>query len=509
MWRRITPYARYVALFGAACLVIGLGAWLVAGLLKPWIEIVGVLGLVLLALSVIMQPQQAKSAILGRRTRYGSNAVLMSVALFVIIALLNFLGTRYHKRWDVTAEKQFSLSEQTVQILKGIQEPVKAVLFFTPNNANRQSAEDLIKEYAIQTRQLTYQIVDPEIDRVTALNYQVTRDGTIIFERGDRREVTFGAAETDLTGALLKVFSDKVRGVYFLTGHGERNPDVADGTGCSTIKQVLESENYKVGTFTFAITDTVPADAVAVVIAGPTEPLTQQEVDLLGTYVENGGHLMVLYEPGMADPLLGLLQRYGIDIQDDLVIDPTSAFYGDIATPVVQEYVYHQITKDLTGLPSLFPTVRDVRIMDTVPSDWTITQLATSSGDAWAETDYQSSDVGQDADEVQGPLTLGVAVEPSTTDTRKGRLVVIGDSDFMGDNLLSGIRGGIGNVDLFMNSVGWLAEEESLIAIRPQELADRTVVLTPPQARGIIYSSLLFAPIVVLLIGGYVWWKRR
>jgi ABC-type uncharacterized transport system involved in gliding motility auxiliary subunit len=433
----------------------------------------------------------------------------MSVALLLIIALLNYLGTRYHARWDVTAEKQFSLSAQTIQVLDSVQDPVKVLLFFTPNNASLQSAEDLIKEYSVQCRQLTYKMVDPETDRVTALNYQVTRDGTIVFERGDRREVTFGSAESDLTSTLLKVLSDKVRAVYFLTGHGERNPDVADGSGCSSIKQVLESENYKVGTFTFAITDTVPSDAVALVIAGPSEPFTQLEIDLLATYVQNGGRLMVLYEPGMADPLNGLLQRYGLDIQDDLVVDPTNAFYGDIATPLVQDYVYHQITKDLTGLPSLFPTARAVQTMDSVPAEWTITQLASTSSDAWAETNYQSSDVNNDSTEAQGPLTLAVAVEPSASDTGLGRLVVVGDTDFMGDNVLSAVRGGIGNVDFFMNSVGWLAQEESLIAIRPQELADRTVALTGAQARGIIYSSLLFAPIVVLLIGAYVWWKHR
>jgi ABC-type uncharacterized transport system involved in gliding motility auxiliary subunit len=501
MWRRMTSSARYLVLFGAAFLIVALSAWLVVGLLKPWFGIMGAAGLLLLILSAVMQPGQLKAALFGRRTRYGSNSVVMSLVLVLIVALLNYLGTRYHLRWDVTAEKQFSLSEQTIQILKGMTVPVKATLFFTPNQYNRQAAEDMAKEYALQNKLFTYKLVDPETDRVTAMNYQVARDGTIVFERGDRKEVTFGVQETDLTSTLLKVLSDTVRSVYFLTGHGERNPDVSDGTGCSQIKLVLESENYRVGTFTFAITDTTPADMSVLVVAGPTEPLTQREVDLLGAYVDQGGRLMLLYEPGTPDPTLGFTQRYGVEVKDDLIIDPTSSFYGDIASPVVQDYVYHQITKDMTGLPSFFPTARSLKTMETTPADWTISQLAATSGDSWGETDYQSSNVGKDADEEAGPLTLAVAVEPSATDTGKGRVVIVGDTDFMGDTVLSAVPGGVGNVDL--------AEEASLISIRPQELQDRSVMLTPPQARGIIYSSLLFAPIIVLLIGAYVWWKHR
>jgi hypothetical protein len=60
-----------------------------------------------------------------------------------------------------------------------------------------------------------------------------------------------------------------------------------------------------------------------------------------------------------------------------------------------------------------------------------------------------------------------------------------------------------------MNAINWLAEEDALISIRPQQLEDRSIFLTLTQSRSIIYTSLLFAPIVVLLIGTYVWWKQR
>ncbi|NLG29286.1 MAG: GldG family protein [Chloroflexi bacterium] len=508
MWRRITSSARYVGLFGALILAVALGGWLVTSQLKPWIEILATAGAVLIALSVIMQPQRVKEALFGKRTRYASNAVVVSLAVMLIVALLNYLGARYHTRFDLTEDKQFTLSEQTVQILDGLQEPVKATLFYTPSHYNRASAEDLVKEYAQQSDQFSYQIIDPDAERVTALNYQVARDGTVIFERGDRREVTFGATESDFTGTLLKVLSDATRGVYFVSGHGELHPDVTDGTGCSSIKQVLESENYVVGTLSLAVTDAIPEDAVALVVAGPQQPFSQQEVDRLSRYLDEGGRLVVLYEPGMADPLLGLLARYGLEIQDDIVVEPTNAFYGDFASPFVTEYTYHHITKDLTGMPSLFPTARALHLLDPLPAEWSVTALAMTSGDAWAETAYRDAEVRADAETV-GPIALAVAIEPSTTDTELGRLVVVGDADLIGDQLLASITGGLGNIDLFMNSIGWLSEEESLISIRPQEPTDRSVYLSGAQANSIIYTGLLFAPLAVLAIGAYVWWKHR
>ena len=135
--------------------------------------------------------------------------------------------------------------------------------------------------------------------------------------------------------------------------------------------------------------------------------------------------------------------------------------------------------------------------------------LAETSADSWAETSYREQQVKPDEGEARGPLGLAAAIEPSATGTGKGRIVVIGDATLVEDNLLSTVTGNIGNIDLFMNAIGWLAEDESLISIRPKETDQRTVVLSAPQARAVIYSSILFVPLAVLAAGAWVWWRRR
>ncbi len=466
-------------------------------------------GLAALVAIVLLRPEGVSGLARRRKARYGGNAALMSVALNAILGMANYPGARHHWPCDVTAEKQFSLSEQSIQVLEGLTEPVQVKLFFTPVNPNLQQAEDLLKEYKLHSDKITYEIIDPDAQPRMAMDYQVARDGTIVFERGSRREFAFGTQEQDLTSALLKASRDEVRGIYFTTGHQERSPDSAEANGYSLIKDVMERENYCVASYNLAVTDTWPTDMSVLVVAGPQRALSAEETARLASFVEQGGSLLVLVEPGMADPLNGFLRSYGLELPDDLVIDPAKSFFGDAGSPVVDTFTFHQITKDMNGLTTIFATARPLELVEPAPTDWMVQLLAQTSVDSWAEKAYRQQQVKRDEDEAKGPLGLVAAIEPSTTGSGRGRLVVIGDASLVEDNLLTTVGGNIGNVDLFMNAIGWLAEDESLISIRPKETEQRTVVLTAPQARGVIYSSILFVPLAVLAAGVFVWWRRR
>lgn len=509
MRERMARHAQVMAWAGLAAIVIALGGWLVVGKLELWTEIVGAVGTLLLALTVLLRPNEIKAALTGRQARYGGNALLMSAAFFAIVGLVNYLGARHHKRWDVTEQKQFSISQQSIRILESLKEPVQVKLFFTPGHYNRTQAEDMIKEYAIRSSKLNYEFIDPDLGRRLAIEYNISRDGTTIFERGDRREVTFGVQEQDLTSALLKVTRDEMKGVYFLTGHKELDPESGEDSGYGMIKQMLENENYRVAIFNLAVTDTVPADMDVLVVAGPQTPLSSDETARLRAFFEQGVSLLILVEAGYADPFEGMLADYGVDLTDDLVIDPERSFFGDIATPLVDSYEFHQITKDMGRLSSFFPTVRSVVMKDPSPEGWNAQYLVRSSESSWAEADYRERQVEPDDDEAKGPLGLAVVIEPSVQGSGTGRLVVIGDADFVQNRILSSVRGSVGNVDLFMNAVGWLAEEEELISIRPKPPEQRQVVLTEPQARAVIYSNILFVPLLVLVAGAVVWWRKR
>ena len=294
-----------------------------------------------------------------RQARYGGNALLMSVAFIAILGLGNYLGARHHWRWDVTAQKEFSLSEQSIQVLQGLTEPVQAKLFFTVANPGLQEAEDLLKEYTQHSDKITYEVIDPDTQPRLALDYQVSRDGTIIFERGARREYAFGTQEQDLTSALSRPAATRSRASTFSTGHQERSPESAEESGYSLIKGVMERENYSVGMVNMAVTDTWPTDMSVLVVAGPERALCPRGDRAPGRLSGPGRRPDDTWPSrGLRTRSTGFCAAMASTCPMSSWWTPSSRSYGDVGSPVVDRYNFHQITKDMNGLSSVFATAR-------------------------------------------------------------------------------------------------------------------------------------------------------
>ncbi|HEX7587000.1 MAG TPA: Gldg family protein, partial [Anaerolineae bacterium] len=246
MRERIQEWAAYIG-------ALGFALWIAAGILKilgrvqdtAFIALL-VAGVLLFALYIYARPSQVRAAVTSRGARYGSNALVLTIAFVGIVGVINFLGTRYSYRWDLTAGKTNSLADQTLQVLKGLKEPVKATAFFTPNaQAGQPDIANRLKLYGEQTDKFTYQFIDPDAQPQIANDYKIQFDGTVVLERGTRRENVLTADESGLTNALLKVSQDTQPSLYFTTGHGEHSPDDTGTNGYSIVKSALETDNYK------------------------------------------------------------------------------------------------------------------------------------------------------------------------------------------------------------------------------------------------------------------------
>jgi len=506
--QRLKTYAPYAAYLGLAALGGGAISFLVSKKLDLVTEVLLGVGLVFLATYVLLRPAEVRRALTGRQARYGSNALIMSLAFIGILILLNFLAGRHHLRADWTAEKEYSLSPQTVEILKELEEPVHITGFFTPADSRRSELEDLLLEYAYKSDKITYEFVDPDANPALARQKGITSYGILVFERGDKRQETYALDEQDITSAILKVSRDTQKGVYFVTGHQERDPEKFAQDGYSTVKQLLERDNYIVETVNLAtITTTVPSTATVLVLAGPQHRLAPEEETQVADFLEDGGRLLVMADPGRPVPITDTLQSWGVRFRDDLVIDPASSFFGDVGSPLVTRFRYHEITKDIGGLTTFFPVARSMEQVTPAPQGVSVTPLVETSRDSWGETDLTNRQVRYDPNaDTKGPLLLAAAI--SSTEG-EGRLVVFGDSDFASNGVLQSVQGAVGNGKLFMNSINWLAEEESLLAIGPKQSERRLMTLTQPSMRMILYSTAGLLPLTVLVIGGIVWWKRR
>jgi ABC-type uncharacterized transport system involved in gliding motility auxiliary subunit len=513
-WRRFAPLGLYLALAAA------LAAGVIYILQRQWNLYLQIsLGLIVvgLALFAILDPERIRLALTGRQARYGSNALVMTLAFLGILVVVNYLVYHNSKRWDLTEDKQNTLAPETVSTLEELPEPVEAQAFFT-QRASPETATALLDQYKFAGKgKFDYRVIDPEGDPLAAQSAGITRDGTIVVKMGDRTEPVTIVSEMEITAALVRLMSKEQLGVYFLTGHGERSPDESGEESYSAVKRALESKNYKVELLNLLANNSVPADAKVVVIAGPRQPVSSQELELLKGFLSNGGALVVMEEPlpltefgEQADPMADYLsETWGITLGKDLVVDLSSQ---QPFVAVANQYGQHPITDRLQGLVSFFPTARSVQV-SAENSGFTLTSLVLTSNNSWGETDMaalQNQQQGQGPQiqpdqgvDVVGPLPLAVAVESAENSQR---LVVFGDSDFAIDANFNQY----GNGDLLVNSIDWVSEQENLINLTPKDATQR--VLLPPQrfSMGLVFlTSVILLPGLMLVAGGIVWAQRR
>lgn len=516
--RRYAPIAAVVGLLGL--LVAGV-TWLLRREVDVYVQAslaVGVLGL---ALAILFNPGAIQKWLLGRQARYGSNVLLMVVALFGILFLANYLVTKNPQRWDWTEDQANTLSAETLAMLAALDQPVKAVGFYTPNAASQQtSARTLLESYRIQSDdKITYEFHDPNSDIALARAYNVVKDGTLVLEMGENRQEVEFASEAEVTGALSRLLNPISRVVYVVTGTGEHDFEATAETGYSTVAALLKNQSYDLRPLNMTLTSTVPADARAVVVAGSQAPVTAEAVAGLKTYVDGGGKLLVLSDPPLqnqqpltlTEPLAEYLRAdWGIALSPDLVLATVSSYNSQAAIPVAVSYGSHAITQDLQadGLGTAYEIARSVAVAAESPNpSIVLTPLVMAGEDAWGETKLDASAAETtpqlDPEDVQPPIYLAVAGENSATGAR---VVVFGDSEFAG-NVWAALGG---NARLFVGSLNWAAKDETLISITPKPVTTRQLALVNTLTlRLIALITIIAMPLAVLAIGGVVWFTRR
>ncbi len=473
-------------------------------------------GLIILGLAVyaILEPDRVRRFFTGRQARYGSNAVVMTLAFLGILIVGNVLAYQNPVPIaDLTEDNVNTLSPELAAALDTLPEDVMATGFFS-QNTNTASADQLLSNIKANSNgKFDYQFIDPDRDPQAAINAGITGDGKILLHMGDRQEIVAFASETEILKGMLRLLNPGSDVVYFLTGHGERDIEQAGDASMTRAKTTLESKNYTVQTLNLLVENQIPEDASLIVIAGPVQPVSEDEVTLLEEYLANGGSLIVMEDPTAltefgeaSDPLAEMLaENWGITYNNDIVIDlnspqPTTAaaaYYDSV----------HPVTVNMNNLVAFFPYTRSLTMAGS-GEEATLTPLVQTNERSWGETDFQSltqggTEVGMDATEVQGPLTLAVAGENSTTG---GRVVVFGTSNFAVDQIFDAY----GNGDMFVNSVDWSVQQEDLANITPRTPTERTFNI-PGQFQWItiLLSSVFIIPGLVVLAGVSTWLSRR
>jgi ABC-type uncharacterized transport system involved in gliding motility auxiliary subunit len=439
-----------------------------------------------------------------RSSRLGANTIVLSLAVLAILTAVNVLAFRHDKRFDMTSEKLYSLSDQSRKIAGSLKSDADFLYF--SNQADSQLRE-LMAEYSTVNRRIHYRRVDPVAHPEIAKQYNVRSTGSMVATSGPRTVHLQGTQEEDITNALIRLSHTTVRTVCFIEGHGEKSLDSTGADGYSEVKAELAKETYQVQSVNLVTAKGVPDACSVVVVAGPQQALFPQEADLLGKYLDGGGKLFVLADPGTHTGLSSVLSAWNIGLGDNIVIDASllSRMSGTgPVVPVVVDYGDSPITEGFENSMTVFPMARTVNIVNSSKTTPLTVALLKTSADSFTTPKIVGNTVRFDAKTDQkGPLTLGATAEQKENG-RQARLVVIGNSEFAANRWVGVQRNG----DLFYNTINWLSQDYDLISIRPKSPTNRQVTMTEAQHRMLI-GLLVLLPGIIVIAGIWIWWKRR
>ncbi|WP_016874403.1 GldG family protein [Chlorogloeopsis fritschii PCC 9212] len=452
-----------------------------------------------------------------RSTQASTNAVVATIAVLAILGLINFLATRYYFRADLTETQLFTLAPESKQLVRNLQQPVKVWVFDVAQNSQDR---ELLDNYRQQNPQFQFEYVDPQTRFALAEKFGVKDYGEVYLESGNKRQlvqkvnVSDRLSEVKLTNSLQQIVNPTSAKVYFLQGHGERPLDATEG-GMSQAIEALGNKNYTTTPLNLTEKSGVPSDANVLVIADPKRGLLDTEVAAVRNYLNRGGNLLLMLDPGTDPKLDSLLSEWGVKLDNRLAVDVSGSVALGPAVPIVTDYGQHPITQDFGNGISFYRLARPIYTTPVPGVEATPILLTKAYPNTWAESDLQNENLQFDKEsDRQGPLTLGVALKrklpavsptPSPTAT-ESRMVIIGDSDFATNgSFLQQLNG-----DVFLNSVSWATQQnQQTLSIRPKESKNRRINLTNLQASVIGLSSLLVLPLIGFAAAFVLWWLRR
>lgn len=525
---------------GLALVVAYLAYWAVTGqnFDLPG-KVLLILALMALGTFGLMNPQGILDITTGRSTRNVLGTTLMLALAIGILGAINIIYGEIGKRTpqailrvDLTAGQQNTLSGQSIGVARGLDKPVNVYGFFTQRAASdisaQRDADNLLKEYGKYTDKLKIQYIDPDVNPTLAIQYGLTKADTVVFDNGTRHETATANSEEGFTGALLQLKNNIKKTVTVLNvpslisfGAGGSQTAVA----ASVAYGDLTKENYTVlAPYDLVVSPTISPAQVDVLIvppAPPTQPLGDVAVRAISDYLDKGGHVLLIGDPLAAPLPTALLQKYGLSEPAGRGMigeqNRNNTFGQSGLELLYRSYGSSRITSDMSGVPTLFRQAEPILSAGTPITGFTATPLVQSSATAAYVTFKDPNNPQVETNGPPAPYSLGMVVEQTiaagtdytstqATQPMQTRLVVMGDYDWLADDLISQPAG---NLDLFKNTVNWLSQSEDRIAVRPKNTVDRTLVLTDQQNSLIAWGTIVFLPLLTLLGGLYVWWRRR
>ena len=434
---------------------------------------------------------------------------IIFIMLFIsCIGLLAWLSTEYTFRSDWTAGKRNSLADDTVKLLKQLDGEINIRSYQADDPTTRQAVEEILERYKSHNKNLHFKLLNPDLEIELAKADSINSYGQTIIKYNNKQELLNSLNEQSITNALIRLSRKSQPVISFIQGHNERNPDESTNTGYSTFKKQLMDKGFDIQNINL-LQNKLTTDIKLLVLAAPNHKLLEGEVKQLLDFINQGGNLLWLQDPGDLQNLESLQDLLKINFLNGVLVDnnpslrETLRIQHPAVIPVIS-YGQHKITEELR-YNTLFPIANAIDFNK--DNEWLTTPLLITLPGSWSETDGFALDVKfeEQKGDIAGPHTPGLALERTLDNTKSQRLVVIGDSDFLANTYI----GAGANLTLGLNIVNWLNTDDSLIAINPKSAPDLKLELDDTETAIIGLGFLVFLPLSLAGIGIFIWHRRR
>ncbi|MDQ6765559.1 MAG: GldG family protein [Verrucomicrobiota bacterium] len=497
------------------------------------------------------------------RVRIGVNVLVQVALILFLAAMVNYLGFEHYRRWDLSRDKKYALSDKSKRFLESIKGKVRMTVLFGPGNPIAQDVQSLLTEYQYAAKgKIDVENIDPERSLSRAKEafdkYKVVSEESLVIVDYEGRNKTVKAsemAEIDpgnpmfgegskvaafkgeqaLTSAMMDLVEGKKNEIGYLLGHKE--PQIADApptmtnmapepgarSPISVLKTFIENENIKIQELNLFDVPAIPAELKTIMIVGPQYDLSDREMKLLRDFWEKQGRVLLLLDPTAKTPkLLAFLEELGVKVNDDRLMANIKTGIQEVAR--VRDVIGHflpdnPITKRLADVRAPFLGATSSIALSTAEqvraANIKLQPLVVAEKGYWGEVDYNSDDEtvlqftqGRDHD---APLYFAASIEKGgSADERvqanSARMVVVANSTFEQDNALTQDQQGL---DFVSGSVNWLLNREQLIGIAPKIPKTLTFTLEENTLRNFRWLILVLMPLIPAVLGVAVWWRRR
>lgn len=435
--------------------------------------------------------------------------ILIQNSLFVVLlvgitGVIIYLAQDVKTSWDLTQSKRNTLSQATVDTLKQITQPIHITAFATTDAEGdlRQPINDFITPYQRTKGDITLSFVDPREDPMAAREAGIRVNGELVVELGGRKDNLRTLNEQELTNLLVRLMRTSERSVNALDGHGEGKLDGGGNFDLGDLGKKLAARGFRSGVINFAVAQDIPHNTSVLVVAAPRVDLLAGEAKRIRRYLEQGGNLLWLVDYDSLHGMDAVADYLGLDLIDGVVIDPRAGAQRLPASfSIAFAYGEHPVTNPMS-INTVFPYARRIAVHE--GSEFHFTSLVEVAEQGWLETSSLKGASFDENEDLRGPITVVGALERDVGNKRQ-RVVVVGSSRALTNEYI----GSLGNMDLAMNIVNWVAGDDSLISIEPKTRIDMTLEMSRPMMAIIAFGFLIILPIALLGASGAIWWRRR